>query len=182
MKRIKKVVYGMVALVIVVTVGLVGVGMNYIYQTVLSADFHETVQVSWNRIQKEAQKRRVVAVIYKPGCIWCQALKKQLTAVTNQISTNGMTTQFVYVNSQSKAGRDIIEQLPFSLSSVPALVLIDKGGAVVQHINYQGTTFNYPDNDTLFSLKPGVEKATRVDDIQVNDNMIQAIQKGEWQS
>lgn len=163
-----------------VVVAMIGIGVHYVWQTTWSPDFHETTQVSWNGIQKESQKTREAVIIYREGCMWCQALKPHVQNASRSFTTND-PVKFVYVNSRSARGQDILKKIPLDIQSVPAIVLIDKGGHIIQHVNFNGNDYQYPNNDQLFSLKEGVTTPTSSDDIRVNDDMVRAIKEGDWQ-
>lgn len=88
--------------------------------------------------------------------------------------------KYVYVNAESKEGKDIRANISSEITSVPAIIPVEKGGRVIKNISFNGQEYNFPNTEQLVSAKPGVTKVTKADQVQVNSEIFQTLEDGVW--
>jgi Thiol-disulfide isomerase and thioredoxins len=157
---------------------ILAVGCVSIYKTATGGDFTETPGISLSAIKEETDKHRVLLLFYKQWCPWCRAVKPVFNDVKQANAVNTMP-RVININVESNAGKVIVAKY-LTASTVPSLVLLNKGGQVISTITHNGKVYNYPSSEDFISAKPGVAKVTRPEQVQVNRDYLEAAISESW--
>jgi Thioredoxin-related protein len=177
MKRIEMILKGVSAVIVVTIVVIIGISFHSVFNGLTSKDFIGTPGVSVSAIERQAKSQRLVLVLFKDGCPWCQATRPVLTKV-KESGNIADQARIVYANVEDNEGKLLAQK--YKVSSAPGLVLLARGGQQVTQLDYNGKTYHYPGTDELVSPQNGVTNVNSPDQVNVNEDYLQAAINTEW--